>query len=287
MKKVLTFLAFIFLFSSVTFTQGIYLRAGGGYGFPIGTTSIGEKYLRTEIHTTTTTNTYSTTDVIASYGAGADFNFALGYKFNENFIFDLGFQYLLGKKYETYNKYIYTNGGTTTVDNNIATSFTRAFLINPSIIFSAGFGKRAPYARFGIIAGSPTLTREQSSFDNGDGITSNNQIWKYKKGIALGYQAAVGINWKLCEKMDLFTEVDFVSLTYYAKEGNLINSTHNGTDNLSQLSVRQKQIIYEKQFDPNTSYDATKPMVSLKEATPLSSLSLQVGIRFALWKKAE
>jgi hypothetical protein len=291
MKKILTFLVSVLLFSSVTFAQGIYLRAGGGYGLPIATASIGEKYLRTEVNNgTTTVNSYSTEGITGSYGAGGNFNFALGYKFNENFIFELSTQYLISNKYKTSNDYIYKGVGYSYVNNYNSATSSRALFFNPSFVFSAGFGKAAPYGRFGFVLGSPKVSGEELYYYNGDGVDSTKRKWEYTKGIAFGFQGAIGMNWKLTEKIDFYTELNYISMTYYVGEYNLTQDKNlvTGFNNLTNMTLSQKQTIYKKKFDPNASnIDTSKPQVALRQATPFSSLSLQVGIRFTLWKKSE
>jgi hypothetical protein len=54
------------------------------------------------------------------------------------------------------------------------------------------------------------------------------------------------------------------------------------------MSLSQKQIIFKKKFDPSTvNSDFNQPHIALRESTPFSSVSLQAGLRFVLWKKAE
>jgi len=297
MKNLFASLSMAVLFSGVVMAQGIYLRAGSGYGLPIAASSIGEKYLRTQIYdgnNTTTTN--SVEGVNGSYGSGVNFNFAFGYKFNENFIFDISSQYLVSNKYRTYNKDIYTSTADpqfpfTGVDNYITTSSAKGLFLNPSLIFSAGFGKAAPYGRFGFVFGSPKVIMKGSYYYNGDGIDSTATSWEYSKGISFGFQGAIGMNWKLTEKMDLYTELNFLSLTYYAGEYNLTKSISSDgftiTDNLPGMSLSQKQTIYKKKYDPSAAYNQSEPSVGLREGRPFSSLSVQVGIRFDLWNKSE
>jgi hypothetical protein len=298
MKKLFTSAFLLIIISGGVMAQSIYFRAGTGYGVPIATESIGEKLTRTDIYTSTgTTYNSSLKGIKSSYGSGFDVNFAFGYKLNQNFIIDLNFQYLLGRKYETGNTYSY-NGGVNNsyVDNDVTTTSAKGLLINPSVIFSAGFGKAAPYARFGIITGSPTVTKLRESYYNGDGVDSTITRGKYTKGLALGFQGAVGMNWKLSEKFDLFTEVDFVGMTYYPGEYNVTKSIRGSgnskvdiiADNMPNMTVSQKSIVYEKQYDPSkANADQTKPTTALRESKPFSSLSFQVGVRFDLWKKAE
>jgi hypothetical protein len=297
MKKTFTSILLIILISGASFAQGIYLRAGGGYGFPVATSSIGENYLHTVVYDgVNTINNYSTKAVKGSYGSGMNFNFAIGYKFNENFIFEISSQYLSSTKYKTSDNYSYTNTDplnlSSNVDNYNATTSAKAFLINPSFIFSAGFGKAAPYGRFGVVIGSPTVSGSDLSYYNGDGIDSTARKWEYSKGMSFGFQGAIGMNWKLTDKLDFYTEINYVSMAYYAGEWNLTqdirSNGYSTTDNLPNMYQYYKQTIYEKQFDPNAvNNDFSKAQIALPEATPFSAVSIQVGVRFSLWKKSE
>ena len=278
------------LLIAITFTialsaQGFYIRAGGGYGLAAATEQIGEKYLRTEISTeTNSSNTYSTKIVTGSYGAGMNFNIAAGYEFNQNFILDLNIYYLGGKKYGTSNIYNYTADTYSGTESDLFTSSSGGLFINPSFIFSAGFGKAAPYGRFGLVAGSPQVTRKESYYYDLDGTESRDITWVNKKGMALGYQAGIGMNWKLTGNLDIYTEANFTGMTYYAKEGDMTKYLNNGNDILGQMTEAQKRILYQKNYDPQTPYDAAKPQLASRIGSPFSSFSIQTGIRFTIVK---
>ena len=79
MKKILIVFSVLIVFSTVSYAQSLYIRVGGGYGLPIGTTSIGEKYQYDQVSISNTTSTSSVKNVKASYGAGGNFNFSIGY----------------------------------------------------------------------------------------------------------------------------------------------------------------------------------------------------------------
>jgi hypothetical protein len=287
MKKLLFVMSMILL-SLSGFAQGIYLRAGGGYGLPAATSKLGEKYLQTYTITgTSSTNTYSNEIISGSYGSGVDFSVSAGYEFNRNFLFDLNVQYLIGKKYETGNIYNYKDNTSSGTDRMVVTTSSKGLYFNPALVFSVGFGKTAPYGRLGLLAASPRIIRDMSYYYDLDGTDTRDIRWQYDKGLALGYQIGVGFNWKLTEKLDFYTEAGFVSMTYYAKEGEMTQNIQDGTDVLNQLPIAQKQIVFKKKYDPNQPYDNSKPTVAGREASPLSSISAQVGIRFLLWRKAE
>jgi hypothetical protein len=288
MKKAIFSSVLVIMLSDFSFSQGIYIRIGSGYGLPVSTSSIGQKNLGTYISTTAlNSNSNIVKDVKASYGAGPDFSFAFGYKINANFIFDVNVQYLLGNRFQTSDIRHYTYNTYTSLHSDIQKSHANGFLFNPSVIFSAGFGNHEPYARFGLIAGAPSITSTQSYFDDGDGTVTFSKEWKYSKGKALGYQAAVGMNWKLSEKLDIYSELNFTSLTYYAGKKTLKSYIDNGIDMLPNLSVAQKQTVFKTSLDTYAPYDQSKPAIELQKPMPFSSASIQVGIRLQLWTKAD
>jgi len=282
MKKVIISLLVLAVLSAASLAQGIYVRAGAGYGLPAATGLIGENYnIRQDIG-----NIYesSVEAVKGSYGAGANFNVALGYKFNENFIFELGFDYLAGRKYETYYRNLYTDatGLPVRTEDNF-TSFSRGFFFNPSFVFSAGFGKQAPYARIGLIAGSPKINRHESSYDDSDGLVESTMKWEDRGGLSIGFQTAIGVNWKITERLDIYTEATFVSMTYYAKEAEMTEYIVNGTDVLGQYPASYTRIDYVKKLEYRPQPDPDSPSQQLINATPFSFISAQVGIRFDIF----
>jgi hypothetical protein len=287
MKKIFLLLFAILLTASIS-AQGFYIRAGGGYGLAAATEKIGEKYLRTQVITqSSNTDTYSTKTITGSYGSGMNFTFAAGYEFNQNFILDLDVYYLGSKKYETSNIYNYKTDSFSGTSSDLFTTSSGGLFVNPSFIFSAGFGKAAPYGRFGMVVGSPQVTQKESYYDNLDGTQTRDITWVYKNGLAFGYQAGIGMNWKLTDKLDIYTEANFTGLTFYAKEGDMTRNLYDGTDNLNFLTVAEKKILYLKNYDPQTLYDPAKPQLASRTGSPFSSFSIQTGIRFTIVKIKE
>jgi len=287
MKKFILPFLLLFILSGTTFSQGIYLRAGTGYGLPVATATIGEQYLQTyDPGNNTNPNTTSSTVVVGSFGSGLNFNFAVGYKFNNNFIFDLNVQYLSGHKFETSN--IYNDlGSLPGTERSIHAISGKGFLFNPALIFSAGFGKAAPYGRIGLVLSSPSITDNESYYYDLDGVDQYERIWVYNKGMAFGYSVGVGMNWKLNEKLDIYTEANFIGMTYYPDKGEMTKYNYNGNDMLPNVYVVDKQILFEKTYDPQASYDPAKPKVEPLRSYPFSSASIEVGVRFAIWTKPE
>ncbi len=93
------------------------------------------------------------------------------------------------------------------------------------------------------------------------------------------------MNWTLAANIKLYTEVNFTSMTFYAKEYNLTESSYNGVNNIDQYSVSQKKTEFVKEVDNTTQQDPTKPTQELRQGTPFSSLSLQVGVVYSIGGK--
>jgi hypothetical protein len=288
MKKIiLSALSFAILTGSVL-AQGFYIRAGGTYGLPVGTAVVGDKYNYSYDGTIGNGITKTSNKVVTgSYGAGPQIALAAGYKFNQNFIFDLSASYLAGGKIESGSWYNYKYPTYSAIDQYVYKDNITGLFLNPSFVFSAGFGKAAPYGRFGVVLGSPKHSSTESYYSNSDGISYYDRTWVYKKGLALGYQAAIGMNWRLSDKFDIYTEVNILNMSWYAHEGEMTKYNSNGNDLLSSQTVSQSHITFVKSLDPNATLDTSKPTVRLRESSPLSAVSVNAGIRFTMFQKKD
>ncbi len=268
-----------------SFAQSIYFKAGGGYAIPIASQSIGEKYHYKQDYTNANNPISKQTaeNVSGSFGAGANFNVGAGYMFNEYIGVELNAQYTLGKKIETSNIETYTTGSYSSSTEHIIQHYSRGIYLNPSFILTTARGSKIPYGRFGLVVGSQKIMKD-STYTYTDGFYNSTGTGKgeYSGGISLGFQGAVGINWMLSDKIDLFTEVNFISMTYYAEEYEVTEYNSNGYDYLPELSVSQKKTVFKKEIELGESQNPDKPREELREGSAFSSLSLQVGIRFLL-----
>jgi len=283
MKKqvILTFFAAVAgLYASA---QGIYFKAGGGYALPVATDVIGQKNIHREDYSgNNDIDEFSNEAVSGSFGAGANFLVGAGFMFSENLGVELNVQYTKSKHYETGNDEVYTDDNYTYHDRNLIQNFANTIYINPSIVITPGAGGKVPYGRFGVVIASPKLTTEETYYYDGDGVYEGSEKWEYKGNAAIGFQGAVGMNWMINDNIDLFTEVNFVSLTYYPGTGTMTESISNGQDNLPNTDVYYKEVVFKKEVDPGKPYTADDPREVLRQSRAFSSLSLQVGIIYSL-----
>lgn len=277
MKKIVLSLCLIAIACS-SYGQKIYFRAGGGYGIPVAKQTIGQTYFRS-YDPQTQEQTYTVEDVSASFGSGVNFNVGAGYMFSKYLGVDLNIQYLKSKKYEISDRETNVGQG---VDNETQTINANAIFINPALIITPGTGSKVPYGRFGVIIGAPKIKGKESYYYDQDGIDEEEREWEMKKGTAFGFQGAVGLNWAIANALDIYAEVNFISMTYYPGEMELTKDISNGDDILDDLDVREKKTIFKKKIELTEGSDPDEPSQSLRQSLPFSSVSLQIGVKFTL-----
>jgi len=285
MKKLILTTLGIVLFSSLVSAQP-YIRTGLGYALPLASESIGEETIESDVFNgNTNTSTSTTKNVNASYGAGFTFNIGAGYMFSEYLGIDVAVSYLVGKKHETSNIYTYKDNNISGKDEYISTTRSNGIFITPSLVITSG-GANAPYGRFGIITGSPKIMEDNSYYYDLDGTSTSSSEAKYKGGLAMGFQGAVGMKWTIADNIKLYTELNFISMSYSPKKRILTEFINNGQDNFGQLSVYAKETEYVKTIDNTEMIDTTQPRQELRDSKPFSSVSFQVGIVYSIGEKS-
>ena len=289
MKKI--FLILLVLATTLTHAQ-IYVRAGGGYAFPMATQAIGESnhsgYI---IESETATAVPSTSErVKGSYGAGVNFGVGGGYRFGKYFGVDLDIRHLSGNSIKTEDAQTeYSSKNVINIRRVQATTYrSSALLITPSFVLTAGTGNKIPYARFGVVIGSPKVKQEYTdwSYSGNDLSKPYNKNGSSKgeySGPSFGFQSAIGMTWALNDSFDLFTELNFTSMTWYPKTFKLTEVINTEGDNvINQISVAGKQTEYKKKIEVTNEPDQNKPTQTLRESKPFSSLSIQVGVSYLI-----
>ncbi|HOX83428.1 MAG TPA: outer membrane beta-barrel protein [Chryseolinea sp.] len=288
MKKIHVLILLCVAITSTTFAQGLYFRAGGGYATPVATQVIGYEILTTQDYTgNNNINVTTVKSVSASYGAGANFNLGGGYMITEHIGFELNVQYTMGRKFETSNSLDYMDDGVSGRDETILKTFSRSIYFNPSFVITTGSGSKMPYGRFGAILCNPKIKGEQTYYNDLDGTSTGSLKWEMNKGMAYGIQGAVGMNWMLSGNIDLFTEINFISMTYYAKERTVTEDIFDDVDQLPDYSTYYKETIYKREITLNAPVDINKPREELREGRAFSTVSLQVGIIYRMGGRVE
>jgi len=268
----------------------VYFRAGGGYAFPMATETIGENHYSGGVIESGDAGTNVSEQVKGSYGAGVNFGVGGGYRFGKYFGVDLDIRYLSGNSIKTEEAYTeLTSPGVIARRQVLATTNrSSALLITPSFVLTAGNGNKVPYARFGAVIGRPKIKQEYSDATySGENLNTpfykNGSTKGEYSGPSFGFQSAIGMNWALSNKLDLYTELNFTSMTWYPKEFKLTEVIDTeGYNIINQMSVYDKKTEFKKKIDQSNNPDQTKPRQMLPESKPFSSLSFQVGISYLI-----
>jgi hypothetical protein len=282
MKKILSSMIALLFITGALHGQGIYMRVGGGYALPMAGETV-PKYNQRQNQTGNNNSNIVTGEALSgSYGSGANFNIAGGYMFSKHFGVDLSFQYLLGKKYTSTDNYFYTSDGLTYRETNESESSAKAIFITPSLVITAPLGAHSPYGRFGLIVGKPKVTEDGSYYeDYGDEYTEEYK-YEYSKGSAFGFQGTVGMSWGINNTISINTELNFISMAYYAGQREMVKATSDGQDILDDYSVSEKITEFKKEISYENfgegGQDPEKPSQQLRQGTPFSSIGVQIGL---------
>lgn len=268
MKKLLCIMVLV-LSTCSAFAQ-LYLRGNVGYNLPANSQVIGTN--SSQVYNSDL-GQYETTQeaVYGSFGSGLSFNLGLGATINGTIGYDVELGYLLGKEYTTNQKY--------TDDFYKTKQTSRSFQIAPSITFTAGTGNIQPYTRIGPVIGFTKLkfeeTEHSSSYPYSDYDESTET--EFSGGMSLGFKGVLGVAFHASEKIQFFGEVNFLSMSYAPKDGQITAYTVDGEDALDSLPKEEKSFELK---DEITNDDA--PYTRLRDKYSMGSCGVQIGVKYVL-----
>jgi opacity protein-like surface antigen len=271
MKKTIIIFAICFLANQLS-AQKLYFTVNGGYALESNKTNLTGEYILYNLTATSATNEKS--EVFSfSLGKGVNFGGAVGYMFHKNIGAELGINYLIGT--ET------TGKGTSYTGDFFSRSYkAKMLLFKPTLVISAGFEKINPYAKFGLLMSTGSVTKQS---DSKNGANTSEQTTKMDGGIGIGFTASAGISYGITPKIAIIGELNYNGLTYNPKKEQLTAIKRNGVDVLSTLTTSQKETEYtDILIDDGTPFDPNKPSKSYFQNLPLSSLGFNIGLRYNL-----
>ena len=249
--------------------SGAYVKVNVGYDFATDKQTW-------DANTTQNTTTSSTTEIVnLSLGKGINFGGAFGYNFNKNVGAEIGVGYLLGGETTATDKQL--NG-----EINKLTISAKMLQIKPTLVISAGMEKINPYAKFGLLLTSGTITGNENNTSTGG---SREIITEFKGGIQLGFQSGLGLEYKLSDNLGIFGELNLNSLSYSPNQSTITkDETKTGgtvRNNLIGEDVYDIKTVYEDSITSSTSApDRNAPRKQLKFSLPFGSLGLNFGVKY-------
>lgn len=251
-----------------------YMRVGFGYGFPLsGAMEEGNGTV------VTLYNEENFNIKPYSYGAGLAGTLALGYNLSKN----LGVEMVAtstaaGKNYKFSSVYEYNSGGVSYTEKRKATSYGNTLLLQPSFVVQTGGVKTNIYTRMGIIVPVMNLLVYDITYIE----SMNNNIVKtkeeYSMHFSLGATGAIGASFKLSEVLRLYSELCMVSYSPTLKKGVRTEYSRNGDDLLKYLSLKDREIEFEKTGKIVSSPAPDKPSVAQTKTIPFGNIGINAGL---------
>jgi hypothetical protein len=265
MKKTILSIACISMLALGAKAQGLYVGASVGQGFRAGGTVLGSN----------DDPDGSSKVVKGSYGAGFVSNVNVGYFFSKSLGAELGLGFQLGTKFKTEDNYGNNTGSSKEGANS--------FFINPSLIIkSSSEAKLVPYAKFGMFLGLANSSVQKSTWTNVNGagtkITSGEYERKVKGHLATGITSALGLDYKLSDKLAIFGELNGRLASWAPRSYSITTTTTNYASGVAQPPTTVSMSGDYKNDIPPFYIGSNVPAVVL----PFSSIGINVGVKFYL-----
>jgi len=261
---------FVLLLTATSFcaqAQSIYVRAGLGAAI---CTSPQINYQYTDITEGGTQHTVEAKR--GGLGNGLPIFLAAGYYFSDNFGVELGVDYFNG-----FNSKKVDN------DNGVTSTYKEhgsMLAIVPAFVMKLNQDKFKPYARLGIMIG--VLNSEKYVL----AMSNNSRAYTSKDygGIAIGAQAALGADIPLGDMFSVFGEVNLDAISWAPKKGKFTKHSSNGTDDLANLTTKDKTWVYEKSYDKAQHIADSEPNKVALTNYSFANVGLVVGVKINIGK---
>jgi opacity protein-like surface antigen len=276
MKKLLLVLIAVHMITASLDAQKIYIRLAAGAGLGLNQSQGTQWADETE---TNTSHLYEIKSM--SLGSGFNVHLACGYMFSENIGIEMGVNENIGlnNKVETSYTSDYVS------ETGDATLSGMMLQIIPAVVITPGLAKLNPYARLGMIAGVlPSVIQTSNSTINHPtlGVRVENEKEKNYGGVALGFTAAGGVDFKLNEKIALSAELVYNGITYAPAKGKYLVYTVDGVDQLPLVTTKGKEWTYEKDYDALEHIPADSPAKRPAVSMNFSNVELNLGVKVKL-----
>ncbi|MGD0712158.1 MAG: hypothetical protein ABR968_13375 [Bacteroidales bacterium] len=283
----------LLLFCSIISTncllgQKFYFKADFGYGLGLHGSDFvtSSRTYNITLDTTTYYDTYHYKKI--SFGTGICPSISLGYEISKYFSLEMNIIY-----FKEASKVISTD-----IDYNIVYGYSssatyqctftdRAVYLIPNLILSPNLETINPYFKLGIVFGKGSMRTDNDDVlynaFSGSSNPFNHGIneWISYGGISFGFKSTVGLEIYFTDKLKLFGELSYNSISYTPLKAKIKKCTLNGVDQLPSMTVSEKEIVFVDEYSTNTTSDPNNPSPKLKTSYNLNALSLSIGVKYS------
>jgi hypothetical protein len=262
------------LFCVNSWSQGLYLSASTGYNFGVNRSNF-ENYTINKL--VSVFYPYEIDRDPYSLGKGANFSLGLGYTTKHHIGFELEGSYLLGLKTIAKSQYI--------ADDIFQKEiWGRFYRINPSIYFINQFNKFSLKLTLGGLVGFGKMYLDQKAiYKDVEWFSYKNE---FRGGSYLGFRIGTGVLIPINRRLNFSFDVNWMNAHFSPGKSKITKFMNGPYDYTDKISTGEKEINYSSsiKYEP---YDPNQPSHALKKYFEASSIGLQVGVQWSLWKKKE
>ncbi|WNJ19191.1 outer membrane beta-barrel protein [Pontibacter sp. G13] len=212
-------------------------------------------------------------------GKGLYADLVVGYMFNRHLGVMLGGSFLFGEEVQVSR----TEVGDELVN---LTSQANKFQLVPALIISTGGERTRLYSRVGLVFPVTGRTLGKSQVIT-SGVETLTEL-KINGGFSVGFHGGLGVAVATSEHISLIAEIQLINLNIFRNKAEVQELSINGQDVLPGLNTFQREIDYKSEISPddnietNPNVNLDQPRDALTEATPFSSLGINIGVMFRL-----
>ncbi|RZK75409.1 MAG: porin family protein [Pedobacter sp.] len=327
MKKIFIYTALLSVISLTAYAQekGFYIKPTGSYFIkvtPVEFPAINGQPARDRTTTITgsgasAVTTNSETALTGSFGQGFRVGVVGGYQFSSIFGLELGVNYFNSAEQDMMRQNVINNGNNVLSVNTVGK--VRAFDVAPALVFRVPVtGNFQPYSKIGVIVPVAGYLQINTSVNDQTGQvaasqgivspagTRTNLVLNREERInpnpTIGFQGALGFDYKLSSKISLFSEVEYRNLSVGGKDKELkkydgtatvvVNATNTPAGSraltLNDAPVGDREVNYHKTINSGmnvkgtANYDPTKPSDDLRSYINIGGLGLNVGVKIKI-----
>ncbi|MFO7790000.1 MAG: hypothetical protein R6V32_05455, partial [Bacteroidales bacterium] len=215
--KLLTTLLLISIFFTMGYSQGLYVKLGGGYAIGMNQQSMPFNETITEDENGITYHQFW-----YSLGKGITPELEIAYKFSENLGIAVNASYLYGTKNTAFNDYSGEE------NDYYYHYYSEMILISPSVLFEPLNGDFSPYTKLGGVFGSGKFYQKSKMGDS-------ESLREFTGSYALGVNTALGMNYKLSSLLSVYAEINAMIMSWAPEKAKITKYIVEGEDELSDL----------------------------------------------------
>jgi hypothetical protein len=262
-------LSFILLVAMpiVAISQSFYTSINAGYGYNLsGLNNTSTMYLSS--YKNKRGSGVPTEDF--SLGEGMNLGISFGYNIAEHFGIEIGLAYLPERTFITKERYSETNYFEVYTSGDM-------FLINPSIVLSAGDEMFVPFLKLGVAFGIGSMEFSHKS-------SANINTLEASGGTPIGLTAAFGMEIKFYEQISCFAQVSTLTMSYFPANGEITRWVEYSGNILPKLTYRDKHLKFTNSYlsndapDPNP--DPNKARAVSWKSFPYDYFGFNIGVKY-------